>query len=114
MITTWVGRFVKRARIVARLTNPEDTAPSELGKFLLTRFAGDQEVANAQRIRYQSRSGGSWGSWSSHLSGQIERLEGWIRNEGPSSPLGAWASKVLDSLKEERKAAAQAEAEVRR
>ncbi len=105
----WVGTDLGRARLVARVATPGGDQVDPVGRFLLTNFGTDDEVASALRLNYMV---GVWrGNYSAHCQAQIDRLTSWISNPAEPQQVKGWARSMIAALTAERDRALQNEAE---
>jgi hypothetical protein len=108
-VIAWVGTDSNRARLVASLTDLPDGPPSDVVGFLLTQFGDDDQVTAALYGNYIA--GSWWGNESARINGQIEHLDGWIRDRNQPAGVKAWARKVIADLARRRTAVLEEEAE---
>lgn len=93
----WIGTNRDRARLVASLTGVGDGPPSDIVKYLLTEFGGDDEVKHSLYGDFVS---GTWrGNESARLNSQIDQLTAWVDDRGLSAGVKAWAHESIRSLR---------------
>lgn len=109
VVRNWVGLSSKRAEIVASVASLRGDTPTELVRFLLESFGGDQRVSSTL---LGSLTSGSWvGSESSRIDGQIRQLENWVVSEPHNSSLRDWVAEATRSLRRQLETARLREAE---
>ena len=105
----WVGADAGRARALASGAGVGGAELSDVVRYLLREFDGDQDVAGALVGNLIS---GFWsGPESDRIKGQIETVEGWIRRPGEATPVVKWARRLRDHLADRLIAVEQREAE---
>jgi hypothetical protein len=109
VIEAWVGKDLKRARLIASIASPGRDEPTAIARFLLEKFGKDREVKSSLFGQFIS---GSWfGPMSEHIAGQIGQLTKWRQRTAEPLAVRAWAGEMIQHLEEQRRAALQREAE---
>jgi hypothetical protein len=109
VLDAWIGQDIDRARTVAAITSPGGAEPTDLAVLLLDRFGNDEQISVSLRATFVS--GAWWGPWSNRVTGQIDQLTGWQDNTELPVPVRRWAKNMVESLRLERDAALEREAE---
>lgn len=108
-VAQWVGSNVERARLVASIADPGSAEPTPAARWLLTNFPSDERITSSL---YGELITGSWmGNESDRLQGMIANLEKWVASPSESTGVKGWARKVAGSLRRQREAALEREAE---
>jgi hypothetical protein len=109
IVAEWVGWSTERARVVAALADPSTEEPTATVRFLLDRFGDIDDVSGALAGAFMS--GGSTGSLSAWIGGQIAQLQRWAAGPEETEGLKRWAREMIERLRVARDAALEREAE---
>ncbi len=105
----WVGDSVGRARLLAQASSLGGQELSDVPRYLLTAFEGDDGVSSALVGGFIS---GMWtGPESDRVKRQIEQVEGWAGNPGEDQRIVKWARRLRGSLRNHLRSVEQREAE---
>jgi hypothetical protein len=105
----WIGDSLERARQVAAIADVGDDEPTDLVRYLLTRFGDDDRIGSSLAGEFLSV---SWiGPESAMLAQKIARLSTWRKRRTEPQELRSWAKTTAEDLERMRRAALEREAE---